>query len=45
MRGFSEGKSDARKQSNSHWLTQNSNFLYTMLPHVFLDYKSNYNLQ
>jgi hypothetical protein len=34
-RGFSEGKSEAGKQATNFVLAKTSNFLYTVLPHVF----------
>jgi len=35
VRGFSAGKSEASKQATNIGLAKSSNFLYTMLPHVF----------
>jgi len=36
VRGFSEGKSDVANVQRAFDLAKNSNFLYTLLPHVLL---------
>jgi hypothetical protein len=36
VRGFSEGKSEAGKRATNFVLAKTSNFLYTVLPNVFL---------
>src|SRR5690606_19357516 len=40
-RGFSEGKSEAGKQATNFVLAKTSNFLYTVLPTVFLFFYRN----
>jgi hypothetical protein len=37
VRGFSEGKSDASKQSNSHWLsTKQQFFIYNVVKRFYI---------